>query len=65
MAHDKKPAGEKLFQGVVPPSRTSGRNIPLPLYPNRNRSQRKDAHDIFTMPSTLGGPKKPKSVMPS
>ena len=54
MAYDRKPAGNKLFQGVINQKKPG-----LPRYPKskRDTTSRADPHDIFKMPASLGGGK--------
>jgi len=44
-AFDRKPAGNKLYQGVVKPGQNLGKFM----------RSRKDPHDIFNLPTSLGG----------
>ena len=63
VAHDKKPAGERLFQGVVPPNRireslaktgkAPGSHLRKP--PIGRPSKSNDPNNIFSVPPSLGG----------
>ena len=66
VAHDKKPAGERLYQGVVPPTRPrdvqakKGRlSSPRSRKPPIGRSAKSnEPNSLFRMPPSLGGPQR-------